>query len=166
MRAKRTKLLSLLTGAAIAVPICGQAGRAWAAYEPPVKQIEQSSSSTAAWHSVTADERDLIAHVVEAEAGDQDLTGKRLVVDVILNRRDRGNEWPDDIRGVITQRHQFSTWPRKVQAADPSPESYIAVDMETGAGSRLDATIHYFDCGGYIPGCEPAYRYGGHYFGR
>ena len=161
----KRQIISLAVGALIAIPVCGGAGRAWAAYEPPVIRQEEPATPVD-FHSVTADERDLIAHVVEAEAGDQDLTGKRLVVDVILNRRDRGNEWPDDIRGVITQRHQFSTWPRKVQAADPSPESYIAVDMETGAGSPLDATIHYFDCGGYVPGCEPAYRYGGHYFGR
>ena len=51
------------------------------------------------------DSLELLAICVEAEAGNQSLEGKRLVVDVILNRvDDRSGVWGDDIASVITQR--------------------------------------------------------------
>lgn len=53
------------------------------------------------------DSLELLALCVEAEAGNQDLTGKRMVVDVVLNRVD-APDWPDTIEGVITQPYAFS----------------------------------------------------------
>jgi spore germination cell wall hydrolase CwlJ-like protein len=55
------------------------------------------------------DTLDLLALCVEAEAGDQDLYGKRLVVDVVLNRVD-SPDFPDTIAEVITQVRQFATY--------------------------------------------------------
>ncbi len=47
------------------------------------------------------DSLEILAVCVEAEAGNQSLDGKRMVVDVILNRVDHP-DWPDSIEGVIT----------------------------------------------------------------
>lgn len=160
----RVKLLSILLGAAIATPICGHAVRSWAAYQPPIRQVE-SASYPVNHRDVTDEERDLLAQLVEAEAGDQDIYGKQLVVDVVLNRRDRGNEWPDSIHEVIAQNHQFSTWPVRIRAATPTPEDYIAVDLETH-GTRSNTEVHYFDVNGYVPGSVPIFKCGDHYFGK
>lgn len=53
------------------------------------------------------DEVYLLAHLIEAEAGDQDLYGRRLVADVVLNRVD-SPAWPNTIYDVIFQPYQFS----------------------------------------------------------
>ena len=55
------------------------------------------------------DSLELLTVCVEAEAGNQDLTGKRMVVDVILNRVD-APEWPDTIEEVITEPYAFSSY--------------------------------------------------------
>ena len=52
-------------------------------------------------------EMELIAQLVMAEAGNQDLTGKRYVADVILNRED-SDIFPDTVAEVIFQENQFS----------------------------------------------------------
>ena len=52
-------------------------------------------------------EMELIAQLVMAEAGNQDLRGKRYVADVILNRVD-SDIFPDTVEEVIFQENQFS----------------------------------------------------------
>ena len=52
------------------------------------------------------DSLELLAICVEAEAGNQGLEGKRMVVDVILNRVD-DPDWPGTIEEVISQPVQF-----------------------------------------------------------
>ena len=52
-------------------------------------------------------EMELIAQLVMAEAGNQDLTGKRYVADVVLNRVD-SDEFPNTVEEVIFQENQFS----------------------------------------------------------
>lgn len=110
------------------------------------------------------DSLETLAICVEAEAGNQDLYGKRLVVDVILNRVDF-YRFPDDIESVITQKYQFSTyWNGAMQEIqEPSDETYEAVRMELE--QRTDNKILFFTAGGYNTYCTPAYKYGDHYFG-
>lgn len=111
------------------------------------------------------DELELLAQVVEAEAGNQDLTGKRLVVDVVLNRVD-SPLFPDTITEVLEQANQFETMANgAVEAAGwhMQAEDYEAVLMELE--SRLDYDIYYFTAGAYNKSCTPAYIYGDHYFG-
>lgn len=55
------------------------------------------------------DSLELLAVCVEAEAGNQGLDGKRMVVDVILNRVDAPG-WPDTVEEVITQPYAFSSY--------------------------------------------------------
>lgn len=111
-------------------------------------------------------ELELLALVVEAEAGNQDLTGKRLVVDVVLNRVDCPL-FPDTITEVLEQENQFTTmWNGAVDKAGwhMQEDDYKAVMMEI-VGPRLDTDIMYFTAGSYNKSCTPAYIHGDHYFG-
>lgn len=105
---------------------------------------------------------DLIAACVEAEAGNQDLTGKRLVADVILNRVD-AEGFPDSVEGVISQpRHFASYWNGAMDKAEPTEETYEAVRMEME--ERSYPGLLYFDSGDYLPYGTPWKKVGDHYF--
>lgn len=111
-------------------------------------------------------ELELLAAVVEAEAGNQDMIGKRLVVDVVLNRVD-SPLFPDTITEVLEQPGQFSTmWNGAVEDAGwhMQEDDYTAVMMEV-TGVRLDYDIYYFTAGEYNASCKPAYIHGDHFFG-
>lgn len=107
------------------------------------------------------DDLQLLAMLVYHEAGNQDLQGKRLVVDTVLNRLDSGL-CGSTIREVIEQPGQFTT----VKYLDTvTDECYQAVLMETGpSNSRLDSRVFFFVPNGYSSYGIPAYKYGGHYF--
>lgn len=109
------------------------------------------------------DSLELLAVCVEAEAGNQGLLGKRLVVDVILNRVD-DPEWPDNITDVITQPYQFSSyWDGGMDRVwEPSEETFQAVIMELE--KRTHSDIYYFTAGGYSQYGTPWKKVGDHYF--
>ena len=116
-------------------------------------------------------EMELLAQLIEAEAGNQDMTGKRLVADVVLNRAEDG--WADGtIESVIFQRtgktYQFSCIKDggfNNAAYSISDESFQAAKLEYEASNRIDEDILYFTAGSYNPYCTAAYIYGDHYFG-
>lgn len=110
-------------------------------------------------------ELELLAQLVMAEAGNQDLTGKRLVVDVVLNRVDDEN-FPDSISEVIYQKYHFSSLSDgnfEEAAWTVTDECFEAVRLET-SGTRLDNDILYFTADKYGNYGTPAYKYGNHYF--
>lgn len=111
------------------------------------------------------DSLELLAICVEAEAGNQDLKGRQLVADVILNRVD-SERFPDTITEVITQPYQFASyWDGHMdRVEEPSPLTFEAVQRELEG--REDTEILFFTEGKYNPYCEPLYKYGAHYFGR
>lgn len=105
---------------------------------------------------------ELLAKCIEAEAGNQSIYGKRLVCDVILNRVDDG-DFPDTVEEVVKQPYQFSTyWDGKIDAADPTEDTYRAVYMELE--ERSYPGILFFDCGDYLPYGTPWRQVGSHYF--
>ncbi len=111
-------------------------------------------------------ELQLLACVVQAEAGNQDMTGKKLVVDTILNRVD-SPEYPDTISGVIYQSSQFScVKDGNLDKAfwNVTDDCFRAVTAELA--QRTDSSILYFTAGGYGQYGTPAYKYGDHYFSR
>lgn len=110
------------------------------------------------------DSLETLAICVEAEAGTEDLMGKRLVVDVILNRVD-SDKFPNDINSVIADKNQFSSYTNGAmeRIVEPSEETFEAVRLELE--QRTDSGILYFTANGYNPSCNPAYKYGDHYFG-
>lgn len=111
------------------------------------------------------DSLELLAICVEAEAGNQSLEGKRLVVDVILNRvDDRSGVWGDDIASVITQRGQFTSyWDGGMDKVwEPSPETYKAVEMELE--EREHPGVYYFREGMWPEYGSHWKKVGDHYF--
>ena len=52
-------------------------------------------------------ERAILERIVEAEAGDQDLKGRIMVANVIMNRV-KSNHFPDTVKGVVFAPRQFS----------------------------------------------------------
>lgn len=108
------------------------------------------------------DSLELLACCVEAEAGNQDLLGKRMVASVILNRVD-DEDWPDSIVEVITQPYQFTTWWNgAIEKAEPSEETFEAVRMELE--ERSYPGLFYFCSTGYSEYGTPWKKVGDHYF--
>lgn len=108
------------------------------------------------------DSLELLAHLVEAEAGNQDTYGKRLVVDVVLNRVE-SPEFPDTITEVIYQKNAFAVVSDgAIDRVVPSEDTYKAV--KKALTERLNYDIVFFTCEGYHPCGTPWQKVGDHYF--
>ena len=104
---------------------------------------------------LTDAEKRMVAGVVWREAGNQDMIGKRLVVDTILNRVGRQG-FADTVAGVIYQPYQYATGAYYDEACMEAVEKEC---ME-----RLDYKVLWFRTGSYHPYGMPAYQHGDHYF--
>lgn len=69
-----------------------------------LEQFEAILSSSVI--KLTLDELDLFFRLVEAEAGNEDMTGKIAVANVVINRV-KDTRFPDTVRDVIYQPYQF-----------------------------------------------------------
>lgn len=104
----------------------------------------------------------LFANCVEAESGNQDDLGKRLVADVILNRVD-DPDFPDTITEVISQKFQFSSyWDGGMDRWKPTDDTIKICREEMK--SRQYTSLLYFTAGYYNPYGTPAFIHGDHYF--
>lgn len=106
---------------------------------------------------LTDDEKAVLAKVVHAEAGNQDMTGKRLVVDCVLNRVDC-EKYPNHVWGVVLQEGQF------VRAETYTDDDMAAVEKELM--ERLDYDVMYFRTNHYHNFGTPMYQHGDHYFSK
>ncbi|MBR1677295.1 MAG: cell wall hydrolase [Clostridia bacterium] len=129
-------------------------------YEVTTEVEEEVYTEPLIWE----EDRYLLACLVYAEAGNQDLTGKRLVVDVVLNRVD-SDTFPDTIPEVIFQKYQFAPvldGGLERAFSEVTDECYEAVDLELER--RLDYKILYFTADDYGAYGTHAYQHGDHYF--
>lgn len=115
---------------------------------------------------LVTEEMVLLAQLIQAEAGNQDLTGKRLVADVVLNRVD-DERFPDTVEEVIFQKNpvQFGVTVDGAferAGSDISEECFEAVRIEWERETRLDKDVLYFNTE-YENGKNP-FRHGGHWF--
>ena len=104
----------------------------------------------------------LLYSLVQAEAGNQDLDGCRLVADVVLNRID-SSKFPNDLESVVYAPGQFSVVRNgalKKAQGEISPKVVQAVDMEL-TQARLNYNVLYFNNRPNGSGC---WQYGGHWF--
>lgn len=111
-------------------------------------------------------ELQLLACVVYAEAGNQDMTGKRLVAGTILNRVDSA-AYPNSITEVVYQPGQFScVKDGNLDKAfwNVTDDCFRAVTAELV--QRTDKSILYFTAGGYGQYGTPAFQHGGHWFSK
>lgn len=114
-----------------------------------IKELTHAEDPTEAEieEEIRFDEMEMIAQLVMAEAGNQDLAGKRYVVDVVLNRVD-SDDFPNTVEEVIFQKNQFSVIENG--AFDKAgwiitEECYEAVKLEYE--ERLNYDILYFSRG-------------------
>lgn len=105
---------------------------------------------------------DLIALVVMAEAEGEPVEGKRLVIDVILNRVDSGS-FPNSISGVVYQKGQFEAmWNGRVDRCEVRDDIRQLVEEEMA--SRTNSKVLYFRTNHYHNFGTPELNVGNHYF--
>ena len=109
---------------------------------------------------VSEQDAELLAKTVQAEAGNQSIEGKRLVVAVILNRTEH-EAFPDTIEGVLSQSGQFSTY-KALPYTEPTWQDLLAVQMELETRSNYE--VLFFNCGNYIPHTKKMMKFEDHYF--
>lgn len=108
---------------------------------------------------ITPEEAELIAKTVQAEAGNQNFEGRRLVAATILNRKE-SPDFPDEVEEILSQENQFTTY-GKLDKTEATWQDRLAVKMETE--SRINDEVIFFRTGHY--GCgEPLFQHQDHYF--
>ena len=127
-------------------------------YEEPV--VEDVPAESEAY--LTKEEIDLVALVTMAEAEGEPEEGKRLVIDVILNRYD-SPRFPNTIEGVIYAKNAFECmWNGRVDRC------YVRDDIRQlvleEIESRTNSSIHYFRASHYHNFGIPVVSVGNHYF--
>lgn len=136
--------------------------------EPTTIAVETEPSTVrplktkATTHGFTDEEIDLIALVTMAEAEGEPELGKRLVIDVILNRVD-DPRFPNTVKGVIYQKNQFE--PMTNGRID---RCYVRDDIRAlVVEEMLDRTnehVMFFRTDHYHPYGTPMFSIGSHYF--
>lgn len=121
---------------------------------------EDVTQQDAAYSELT--EMELLTRCVQAEAGNQDFDGRRMVADVVLNRVS-DPDFPDTIREVILQDDQFEVASDgRIYDADPDDETLEAVRMELQCVSWPG--LFYFRTGQFSEYGTPWKKVGDHYF--
>jgi N-acetylmuramoyl-L-alanine amidase len=115
-------------------------------------------------YDLSESEIDLLAAITYYEANTEDMTGKRLVVAVVLNRVD-SEFFPDNLTDVLSAPGQFSTYKNAVKMKDTDIpiDCYGAVLAELE--ERTDSEPLYFSSEGYN-GKTHLYKHGNHYFSK
>ena len=107
----------------------------------------------------TEREIDLMAQLVWHEAGNQDMVGKMLVADTVLNRME-SDRFPNTVEEVIFQKGQYTT-AKVLGRVEPTIECYGAVLSEID-GDRYNTEVFYFGRGW---GCgTPLFKHQDHCF--
>ena len=112
--------------------------------------------------NLTDEEIDLIALVTMAEAESEGETGKRLVIDTILNRVD-SPFFPNTVNDVIYQPNQFgSLWNGRMERAHATDEVRQLVTSELQ--SRTNYDVVYYREDNFAEYGVPRFCVGNHYF--
>ncbi|MDQ0247064.1 spore germination cell wall hydrolase CwlJ-like protein [Bacillus fengqiuensis] len=116
------------------------------ASKPVTKTPEKESMEPAI--SISAEEKDLFARLVEAEAKGESYEGKLAVATVVLNRVD-SPEFPDTITGVIKQvvgkSYAFSPVQNGEINKPASDEAKRAVEEALTRKDRLNDCIYFYN---------------------
>ena len=115
---------------------------------------------------LTREDVELLANLVHYEAGNQDVIGKRLVADTVLNRKG-SRYFPNKIKDVIYQNsngvYQYAVSKgSKLQSSAYTQEELEIVYQEIV--QRYDRNVIYFQTGGFNSCGEALYQHGDHYF--
>ena len=111
---------------------------------------------------ISQEEIDLIALVTMAEAEGESEKGKRLVIDIILNRVDH-EKFPNTIKEVIYQPHQFTSIHNgRINKCYVTDE--ISQLVEEELVTRTNDEVIFFTAGEYGKYGKPLFSVGNHYF--
>lgn len=139
--------------------------------EEPVPEPEARPEEHPATEPIVLSESDMdnLAKCVEAEASGEGLYGKRLVVDVILNRVQSSLFPGTTVTEIIFQHSDVNdVWQFSVagngmlEAAVPTQETYDAIARELEC--RSHPGLLYFTSEGFSPYGTPWQKVGHHYF--
>ena len=125
---------------------------------PETTEIEQSSLT------FTDEEIDLISIVTMAEAEGESELGKRLVIDVILNRID-SESFPNTVYDVIYQKGQFTSMTNGRSDVCYVKDDIRALVLEE-IESRTNSEVLYFRTSHYHSFGTPVLQEGNHYFSK
>lgn len=110
----------------------------------PVPAATKVASTTTSTSSVSQTNLDLLARLVEAEAGAEPYAGKVAVAKVVLNRV-ASSEFPDTIRGVIYQSGQFSPVSNGMINKSADSDSIQAAKEAIAAGGNADGALYFYN---------------------
>ena len=135
----------------------GEYGRPFVTVIDTPEQIEEE---------IILGDMELMAQLVEAEAGNQDFEGKCLVVDVLLNRLE-SPDFPNTVEEVIFQEGQFSVtkngaWEKA--AWNMKEDDYKAVEYELEMHTNKE--VLYFNNCKKVAGSGTPFKHGGHWFNK
>ncbi len=110
----------------------------------------------------------LLAKIAMAEAENQDIKGKELVIQVVMNRV-KSERFPDTIEAVIYQPKQFSPISDgRFDRVEPDQECYQAAQLIMNASEDISGGALYFESRSqsnwHTDYLEYLYQHGDHYF--
>lgn len=109
----------------------------------------------------------ILLKIAMAEAEDQGVKGKALVIRVVLNRV-RNSDFPDSVEAVVFQKHQFSPIADgRYAAADPDGECYEALRMIEEGWDESRGALFFESCKGsswHERNLTKLFEYKGHRF--
>lgn len=115
-------------------------------------------------YPLSEEEVNLIAQLVMAEAEGQPEEGKRMVIDVVLNRVDNSH-YPDNVTDVIYEPAQFSPmWNGRFERCHVKHDIKELVMDELL--NRTNYEVMYFNAWGYSKYGSPLFQIGDHYFSK
>lgn len=130
----------------------------------PIIKVEILTQSVVDKKDNNLEEILLLAQLVQAEAGNQDLTGMRYVADVVLNRVE-SDIFPDTVEDVIFQENQFSVIKSggfERAGLNISDQAFKAASLEYE--ERLNYNVLYFGRG-KSKYATNHFKYQDHWFG-
>ena len=95
---------------------------------------------------ITPEEREMLARLVDLEAGICSPRCKRAIVSVVFNMRSAGH-WGDTLEEVVYYPNAFSPAYLIEYYISPSQEAYEAVDYVCQNGTTLPEAVCYFRAG-------------------
>ncbi len=95
-----------------------------------------------AWEFYDNDDLYWLSHIINAESGNQPLSGKMAVGNVVLNRV-ADSRFPDTVKGVVFQKNQFTPVRNGSINKTPNAESVLAAKLCLDGGEALEGVLWF-----------------------
>lgn len=92
---------------------------------------------------VSKEEYELLARLAHSEAGNDGIASQIGVVNVVLNRV-KSKEFPNSIKGVIYQKHQFDVVVNGSINQKPDKQNYEAVDRVLAGENNVSDCVYFW----------------------